>query len=108
MWTAVTRKMKNSKEQNQPPTEEKKRTNENIGEVLGEGERISVEQALKAYTIDAAYLSFEENIKGSIEPGKLADFVVLAEDPFQVDVDHLPEIQISQTIVGGRTVYART
>jgi len=89
MWTAVSRKMKNN-------------------EVLGQDERISVEQALKAYTIDAAYLSFEENIKGSIEPGKLADFVVLAEDPFQVDVDHLPEIQISQTIVGGHTVYARS
>ena len=52
-----------------------------------------------------AYASFEENIKGSVTAGKLADFVVLAEDPHDVDPDRLKEIQIVRTVVGGTAMY---
>jgi predicted amidohydrolase YtcJ len=67
----------------------------------------SLEQALAIETIHSAYASFEEDIKGSIEARKFADLVILAEDPFAVDLDHVPQIQVEKTIVGGKTVFAR-
>ena len=66
---------------------------------------ISVEEALKALTINAAYLIFEENIKGSIETGKLADFVVISADPFQMASSDLRDLQVELTIVDGKVVY---
>ncbi len=68
-------------------------------------EKITVEQALIAYTKKAAYASFEEDIKGSIEPGKLADFVVLSEDITAIDPVKIWETKVLQTYVGGRKVY---
>ncbi len=76
------------------------------GFVLGEGERISVVDALRAVTIDAAYGYFEEDRKGSITPGKQADLVVLAADPREVAPDAIGEIGIVETIARGRTVHA--
>lgn len=70
-------------------------------------EKIDVEAALRAYTIDAAYASFEEKEKGSLEPGKLADFVVLDKDPFQVALESLGDLQADITVVGGEVVYER-
>ena len=52
-----------------------------------------------------AYASFEEGIKGSLEPGKLADFVILEQDPHEVDPDTIKEIRIVQTVMGGLTTY---
>lgn len=75
------------------------------GEILGPEERIPVLDALKAYTINAAYCSFEEKIKGSIEPGKLADFTVLSENPLTVPSETIKNIQVMATAVGGRLVY---
>lgn len=75
------------------------------GKVLGPEQRIGVYDALAAVTRDAAWQSFEENSKGSIEPGNLADFVVLAENPLTVDPMRIKDIPILETIVGGRTVY---
>jgi predicted amidohydrolase YtcJ len=75
------------------------------GETWGANQRISVEQALRINTINGAYNSHEETIKGSITPGKLADFVVLAEDPHTVDQEKIKDIQIVRTVVGGNTVY---
>ncbi|WP_455381748.1 amidohydrolase, partial [Salinispira pacifica] len=68
-------------------------------------ERITVEEALRTYTMGSAYAEFQENVKGSLEPGKLADFVVLSQDPTGVDATRIGETKVLQTITGGRIVY---
>ncbi len=70
-------------------------------------QKISVEEALRAYTIDAAYASFEERIKGSLEPGKLADFVVLSQDITRIPPEDIIKVEVLATVVGGRTEFAR-
>jgi predicted amidohydrolase YtcJ len=75
------------------------------GETWGANQRISVEEALRINTINGAYNSHEEAIKGSITPGKLADFVVLADDPHTVDKEKIKDIEIVRTVTGGATVY---
>jgi len=70
-------------------------------------EALSVEEALRLYTINAAYASGEENLKGSIAQGKLADFVILDENPFSVAPEKLGAVCVLATIVGGRPVYLR-
>jgi predicted amidohydrolase YtcJ len=75
------------------------------GETWGANQRISVEEALRVNTLNGAYNSHEEAIKGSITPGKLADFVVLADDLHTVDHEKIKDIEIVRTVVGGSTVY---
>ncbi len=75
------------------------------GEVWGANQRISVAEALQVNTINGAYATREEGIKGSITPGKLADFVVLAEDLHTVDPGKIKDIPIMRTVVGGVTMY---
>ena len=75
------------------------------GQTWGANQRISVEEALRVNTINGAYNSHEESIKGSITPGKLADFVVLSEDLFTVDKSKIKDIAVVRTVVGGTTVY---
>src|SRR6266852_621357 len=75
------------------------------GETWGAKQRISVDQALRVNTINGAYASHEEAIKGSITPGKLADFVVLADDPHTIDKEKIKDIEIVRTVTGGNTVY---
>jgi predicted amidohydrolase YtcJ len=70
-------------------------------------QRISVEEALRAYTIGAAYASFEEHLKGSLEPGKLADFVILEEDITKIDPAAIRNVAVDMTVVGGKIVFAR-
>lgn len=77
------------------------------GLVLGPEQRVSADIALKALTIWAAYQHFEEDLKGSIEPGKLADLVVLSGDPLTIDPAGIADIQVLETIKEGRTVYRR-
>ena len=60
---------------------------------------------IRVNTIHGAYASKEENIKGSITPGKLADFVMLSEDPHMIDSEKIKDIKIVRTVVGGNTVY---
>lgn len=68
-------------------------------------EKMTREQALRSYTLDAAYGAFQENIKGSIEPGKLADFTVFSQDLMTVPEDEILKTKISMTIVDGKVVY---
>jgi predicted amidohydrolase YtcJ len=75
------------------------------GRVWGPSQRITVDEALRVCTINGAYASFEQAIKGSITAGKLADCVIMAEDMHAVDPDRIKEIQVVRTVVGGETVY---
>lgn len=88
IWCSVNRKTKN-------------------GYLLGENERISPYEALKAVTIHAAYQYFEENKKGSIKPGKNADLVVLSDNPLTVAPDKIKEIEVLETWKDGRLVFQK-
>jgi len=77
------------------------------GQVLAPEERISVEQALTLYTRNGAYAGFEEQSKGALEPGKLADFIVVDRDVLHVPGDELKEVKVLETFVGGKKVYER-
>jgi predicted amidohydrolase YtcJ len=77
------------------------------GEILAPEERISVEQALTLYTRNGAYAGFEEDRKGALEPGKLADFIVVDRNVLAIPADELKDVKVLQTFVGGRSVYGR-
>jgi predicted amidohydrolase YtcJ len=77
------------------------------GIVYGAGEAISREEALRLYTTSAAHYTFEESIKGSVEPGKLADLTVLSGDVLTVPEEAVKDLRATMTIVGGRIVYQR-
>jgi predicted amidohydrolase YtcJ len=70
-------------------------------------QRMSRVEALRSYTINAAYAGFEENIKGSLRVGKLADITVLSKDIMSVPEDEIPTAQVLYTIVGGRVQYVK-
>jgi predicted amidohydrolase YtcJ len=70
-------------------------------------ECLSMEEALKTYSINAAYAAFEEGIKGSIEVGKLAYFVILDKNPLEVSKDEIKEIRVLETIIRGRSVFKK-
>lgn len=78
------------------------------GKVMGPGERLTPIEALKAITLWGAYEHFEEKSKGSLEPGKLADMVILSDNPLTIDPAKINTIQVLETIKEGRTVYARS
>jgi predicted amidohydrolase YtcJ len=86
MWMAVTRKTQD-------------------GSVLGPDERVTREQALRMWTVNGAWMTFEETQKGSIEPGKLADLVVISKDYLSCPEDEIKDIGALQTVVGGKVVY---
>lgn len=77
------------------------------GEVLGANQAITATEAIFLYTMASAYASFEENIKGSITPGKLGDLVVLKEDPRRVNPDEIKDIPVEMTVVGGEIRYKK-
>lgn len=76
------------------------------GQILGADERVSVEEALKAVTVNAAYQYFEEDRKGTIEVGKQADFVLLSANPLSVAKEDLLNIKVLQTVARGVTVFS--
>ncbi len=88
IWTAVTRQARE-------------------GNIIGPDERVDVWQALKALTINPAWQIFEEDKKGSIEVGKLADLVILNANPLTVETDAILDIQVVETFKEGETVYRR-
>lgn len=77
------------------------------GKILGPEQRIAPLQAIRAITIDAAWQEHDEKIKGSIEAGKFADFVVLDQNPLTIDPTKIRDIPILETIVGGKSVYIK-
>jgi predicted amidohydrolase YtcJ len=77
------------------------------GGVLGADQKVSREQALRLATTGNAWLTLEEDVKGSIEPGRLADFVALSENPLTCPDDRLRDAQVLWTMVGGRIVFER-
>jgi hypothetical protein len=76
------------------------------GRPWGPNQRITVPEALRICTRNGAYASFEEGLKGSIATGKLADFVILAEDPHDADPGRIKDIEVVRTVLGGRTTHA--
>ena len=75
------------------------------GNVWGANQRITLPEAIRCGTVNGAYAAFEEDLKGSIQPGQLADLVVLAQDPFKADPSELLKIQVERTMVGGSWKY---
>lgn len=75
------------------------------GKVYGPEQKVSPEQAIRVWTMGSAFSVFEEDIKGSIEAGKLADFVILSTDPTVAPVDEIKDIVVNTTVVGGKVVY---
>jgi predicted amidohydrolase YtcJ len=89
MWTTITRQPRWTEEPFHPEQD------------------ITREQAIRLYTINNAYLTFEEDRKGSVEPGKLADLIILDRDILRCPVDEIPEIEVEETFLGGRSIYRR-
>ena len=75
------------------------------GRVWGDNQRISVAEAMTVCTVNGAYASFEEHDKGSLTPGKLADFVLLAADPHTTELDRIKHIAVAATYLGGRATF---
>ncbi|MCW6533906.1 amidohydrolase [Sphingomonas lycopersici] len=78
------------------------------GRVYGKEEAVSIEKAISYYTAAGPFLTHEEKLKGTLEPGKLADLIVLDSDPTAIAPENLLTMQIDLTIVGGRVVYDRS
>jgi predicted amidohydrolase YtcJ len=77
------------------------------GTVFYPDQRMSREEALKSYTWNAAYSGFEENVKGSLTPGKLADITVLSKDILTIPEDEIPSTVVKYTIIGGKVMYSK-
>lgn len=75
------------------------------GKQLEPAEKVSIMEALKMYTISAAYSAYEENIKGSVSPKKLADLIVLNGDPTKINPDEINDLEVEMVIIGGEIVY---
>ena len=75
------------------------------GKILNQAERLTANQMLALYTINAAYASHEEKIKGSITPGKLADLVILSKNPTLVSPEEIKDIKVQMTVIGGKVVW---
>ena len=78
------------------------------GTVYGPEESVSMPEAIRMYTANGAWLTFEEKIKGTLEPGKLADMIVLSADPLTIGADALLDTKVDLTLLGGKIVYDRS
>jgi hypothetical protein len=77
------------------------------GQEVGASERITAYQGLKAQTINGAYEYFEENKKGTLTSGKLADLVILDKNPLKVDPREIRDIKVTETIKEGKTIFKK-
>jgi len=77
------------------------------GQAISQNERVTVKEALRMHTYNGAYASFEENIKGSLEIGKLADMVVLSDSLLKIPSDRIKDIKVDMTVIDGNIVYER-
>ena len=77
------------------------------GQRMGPEQGVTIDEALRMFTLHGAYASFEEGIKGTITPGKLADLVVLSGDPRAIPAEDLPSLSVEMTVVDGRVAYER-
>jgi predicted amidohydrolase YtcJ len=77
------------------------------GQIINSNERISINQALRMFTYNGAYASFDENNKGSIEVGKLADLVILSGSLLETSPDKIKELTVDMTVIDGKIVYER-
>ena len=77
------------------------------GTVYGPDERITMEEAIRGYTANGAFLTFEEDLKGRLEPGMLADLIVLSDDLLTIDPERIMDVEVLMTVLGGRVVYER-
>jgi predicted amidohydrolase YtcJ len=75
------------------------------GNIVNPEERITIQQAVDAYTRQSAFATFSDSWAGTLEPGKLADLVVLSQDIFSVPSEKISQTRVLQTMVGGKTVY---
>jgi predicted amidohydrolase YtcJ len=75
--------------------------------VFAADEALTMPEAIRGYTRNGAWLTFEEGIKGTLEPGKLADLVVLGEDILTIDPERVKDVKVDMTIVGGAILYER-
>ena len=83
------------------------RMDQRTGDLCGAGQRVQVLDAVRMFTYNGAYASFEENIKGSLEPGKLADVVILDQDLLAYPAERVQDVKVRCTLVGGEIVYTR-
>jgi len=72
---------------------------------MGPDQGVTTDEAIRMFTLNGAYASFEEHLKGSIAPGKLADLVVLDRDPRELAPEELPTLRAEMTMIDGRVVY---
>jgi predicted amidohydrolase YtcJ len=77
------------------------------GAVYGPEEALTMAEALRGYTANGAWLTFEEDQKGTLEPGMLADMVVLSDDLLTIDPERIMDVEVDMTIVGGRVLFER-
>jgi hypothetical protein len=75
------------------------------GQVLNSAEKLTAAEVIKMYTLNAAYASHEENIKGSIASGKLADMVLLSLNPTTAGIEEIKDIKVQMTIISGKVVW---
>ena len=84
----------------------RKSITDKAGSAWLQDESLSVEKAIEFYTLASAYASFEEDIKGSLQPGKLADMVVLSKDILTIPEDEMLDAKVVYTILGGKIIYS--
>ena len=78
------------------------------GKVYGGEEKLTMEEAIRGYTAYGAHFTWEEDVKGTLEPGMLADMIVLSEDLLAIDPENILDVQVEMTVVDGKVLFERS